>query len=155
MSMIKQKGTSTVEFAMVLPLLLLLIVMVSEFGIMFYRLNALTKSVQDAARYLSDVSVNKNFTGANATSAKNLAVYGNTAGTGSAIVPGLTPANIVPTDLGDHVQVVATYDIFSDSFILGLGNSLNGLLSMATGSAPIDFTGIQFQKASSVMRFAQ
>ena len=59
MSIIKQKGSSTVEFAMLVPLLLLLVVMVSEFGIMFYRLNAVTKSVQDAARYLSDVSVNK------------------------------------------------------------------------------------------------
>ncbi len=54
MSIIKQQGSSTVEFAIVLPLLLLLVVMVSEFGIMFYRLNAVTKSVQIAARYLSD-----------------------------------------------------------------------------------------------------
>ena len=47
MSIIKQKGSSTVEFAMLVPLLLLLVVMVAEFGIMFYRLNAVTKSVQD------------------------------------------------------------------------------------------------------------
>ena len=33
MSLIKQKGTSTVEFAIMLPLLLLLVVMVAEFGI--------------------------------------------------------------------------------------------------------------------------
>ncbi|MEY3289379.1 MAG: TadE-like protein [Pseudomonadota bacterium] len=32
----KQKGTSTVEFAMILPLLLLLIFTISELGIMFY-----------------------------------------------------------------------------------------------------------------------
>jgi len=40
MNLIKQKGTSTVEFAMMLPVLLMLIFMVSELGTMFYRLNA-------------------------------------------------------------------------------------------------------------------
>ena len=46
MNINKQKGTSTVEFAMMLPILLLLIFMVTELGTMFYRLNAVTKSVQ-------------------------------------------------------------------------------------------------------------
>lgn len=152
MSIIKQKGTSTVEFAVMLPLLLLLIAMVSEFGIMFYRLNAVTKSVEIAARYLSDVSFNKNYTGTDATNAKNLAVYGNTVGTGPAIVPGLTPANIVPTDLGDHVRVVATYNS-----TLILGNGLNALMQFLTtggpgGNAATNFMTLQ---ASSVMRFAQ
>lgn len=148
MNIIKQKGSSTVEFAMMLPLLLLLVVIASEFGVMFYRLNAVTKSTQIAARYLSDVSVNNGYSATDRTNAQNLAVYGNSAGTGAAIVPGLTPANIAITDLGDHVRVVATYN---NNLILG--NSLNALMQLAVGgNAATNFMTLQ---ASSVMRFAQ
>lgn len=149
MSIFKQKGSSTVEFAIVLPLLLLLIVMVSEFGIMFYRLNAVTKSVQIAARYLSDVSVAQTNKATDETNAQRLAVYGNIAGTGTPIVPGLAIANIVITNPNpQHVRVVATYD---SSLISG--NSLNALMQLATnGSAATNFMTL---RASSVMRFAQ
>lgn len=148
MSISKQKGSSTVEFALVLPILLILIIMVSELGVMFYRLNAVTKSVQIAARYLSDVSVNNGNSGAEKTNAKNLAVYGNMAGDGAPIVPGYAPDNIVVTNLGAHVQVVATYDSG-----LILGNTLNELMKLLPSEGGInDFMTL---KASSVMRFAQ
>lgn len=148
MSFIKQKGTSTVEFAIMLPLLLMLIVMVSEFGVMFYRLNAVSKSVQIAARYLSDVSVNNGYTSTQETNARNLAVYGRIDGSGDPVVPDLAIDNIAVTDLGEHVRVAATYDSN-----LVLGSALNGLVNLATGgSAPVDFMTLN---ASSVMRFAQ
>lgn len=149
MSIINQKGSSTVEFTIMLPLLLLLAVMVSEFGIMFYRLNAVTKSVQIAARYLSDVSVHNTNTPADKTNACNLAVYGNSAGTGTPVVPGLNCTDIaVSNPDSQHVQVVATYDSN-----LILGNSLNALMQLAIGgSAATDFMTL---KAGSVMRFAQ
>lgn len=148
MRVIKQKGSSTVEFAMMLPLLLLLVVMVSEFGTMFYQLNALNKSVQIAARYLSDVSMNKKNTITQMTDAQNLAVYGNSAGTGTTVLVNLTTANFVITNPdSDHVQVVATYDAY-----LILGHSLNALMQMIGGSTAID---IMTLNASSVMRFAQ
>jgi len=147
MSKFKQKGSATVEFAMMVPLLLLLVFMVSEFGTLFYRLNAVTKSVQIAARYLSDVAVNNGYTGTDMSNAQNLAVYGNTAGTGTPVVPDLTAANIVITDLGDHVRVVATYD--SD---LILGSTLNAFMQFIGGSTATDFMTLG---ASSVMRFAQ
>lgn len=147
MSIFKQKGASTVEFAMLLPLLLLLVVMVSEFGIRFYQLNTLTKSVQDAARYLSDVSVNKTNTAADYTIAGNLAVYGNTTGTGNPVLSGLTTAMIVPTPMGVHVQVSASYS----SALPGLP-SLNAIMNLATGGTAPDIITLG---ASSVMRFAQ
>lgn len=145
MSIIKQQGSSTVEFAIVLPLLLLLVVMVSEFGIMYYRLNAVTKSVQIAARYLSD---NDTTPPPDVTTAKNLAVYGNSLGTGTPIVPSFAIANLTVTNPDAlHVQVVATYN---SSLILG--NSLNALMLLATGgSAATNFMTLH---ASSVMRLA-
>ena len=142
MKMHKQKGSSTVEFALVIPLLLLLIVMGSEFGIMFYRLNALTKSVDIAARYLSDP------THTSTATAQKLAVYGNPAGTGPAIVPGLTSANIVISNPNtQHVQVAVTYDAQ-----LILGGTLNALMKYVGGNAATNFMKL---KATSVMRYTQ
>ena len=147
MRKVKQKGTSTVEFAMLLPLLLLLIFTISELGIMFYRLNALTKSVDIAARYLSDKSDNKTNTATDLTNAKNLAVYGAIT-TGTAIVPNLTPANIVVTyPDSQHVQVAVTYDAY-----LILGGTLNAFMKLIGGSIDNDFMTLY---ATSVMRFAQ
>jgi Flp pilus assembly protein TadG len=149
MSIIKQKGSSTVEFAILLPLLLLLVVMVAEFGILFYRLNAVTKSVQIAARYLSDVSVNNANTATDKTNARNLAVYGNIAGTGTPILPGFSAANIVITNpIPQHVKAEVTN--YQSSLILG--NSLNALMQMVTGGSSPSIMTLQ---ASSVMRFAQ
>ncbi|MEI6068792.1 MAG: TadE/TadG family type IV pilus assembly protein [Methylococcaceae bacterium] len=148
MTVSKQKGASTVEFAMMLPLLLLLVVSVSEFGTLFYQLNALNKSVQIAARYLSDVSVNKAYTPAQKTDAQNLAVYGNRAGTGTPVMSGFVIANVVITNPdSEHVKVVATYPAY-----LILGNSLNAFMQMIGGSAATDFMTLT---AGSVMRFAQ
>jgi Flp pilus assembly protein TadG len=149
MSKFKQKGSSTVEFAMLVPLLLFLIFMVSELGTLIFRLNAVNKSVEIAARYLSDVSVNNGYTDTDEINAKNLAVCGHIAPCGlEAVVPGLAPADIVVTDLGQHVQVVATYE----SNLL-LGSTLNTFTQMVTGgSTATDFMALG---ASSVMRFAQ
>lgn len=145
----RQQGSSIVEFAIMLPLLILLVVMVSEFGIMFYRLNAVTKSVQIAARYLSDVSVNYSNTSTDKTNAKNLAVYGNVAGTGTPVVPNLSVADVAISNAGaQHVRVAASYNAN-----LALGNTLNTLMGLALGgSAPTNSMTLQ---ASSVMRFAQ
>jgi Flp pilus assembly protein TadG len=165
MNIIKQKGSATVEFAMMIPILLILVFMVSALGVTFYRLNAVTKSVQVAARYLSDICVPQEIaknsktwkycTAAEITNAQNLAVYGNTSASGQiAIVPDLTPAKIVITDLGDskvqvnhHVQVVATYD---SSLILG--GILDGLMQLVGGNTATEFMTLH---ASSVMRFTQ
>ena len=49
----RQKGTAIVEFALVLPFLLLLTFITTEFGRAIWQYNTLAKSVRDAARYLS------------------------------------------------------------------------------------------------------
>jgi Flp pilus assembly protein TadG len=143
----KQKGSSTVEFVLVLPILLLLVVMVAALGIRFYRLNAVTKSVQIAARYLSEVSINNTNTATDVANAQKLAVYGNITSTGTPVASGFTTANITVTDLGDHVRVVASYS----SALPGM-TSLNTIMNLATGGSAPD---IMTLRAASVMRFAQ
>ena len=85
----KQTGVAIVEFALVLPFLLLLTFIVTEYSRALYQYNTLAKSVRDAARYLSTQSP-----GTKITEAKNLVVYGNPAGTGTPLALGLTTAQV-------------------------------------------------------------
>jgi Flp pilus assembly protein TadG len=85
----RQSGVALVEFALVLPLLLLMTFVVTEYSRALYQYNTLTKSVRDAARYLSMQDP-----GTRIAQAKNLVVYGNPAGTGSALAIGLTTSKV-------------------------------------------------------------
>jgi Flp pilus assembly protein TadG len=86
-----QRGVAAVEFALALPLLVLLTFMTTEFGRALYQYNTLTKSARDAARYLSMQLPDDP---AAVTSARNLMVYGNPAGTGTPLALGLTSSNV-------------------------------------------------------------
>ncbi|MEO7493431.1 MAG: TadE/TadG family type IV pilus assembly protein [Massilia sp.] len=84
-----QHGSALVEFALVLPILLLLSMMTIEFGRAVHRYNCTAKVVRDAVRYLSTQTP-----GTHATEARNLIVYGNVGGTGSPLDPALTTSNV-------------------------------------------------------------
>ncbi|HTH77459.1 MAG TPA: TadE family protein [Ramlibacter sp.] len=84
-----QRGVAIIEFALILPMLLVLMMIVTELGRAIMDYGTLVKSVRDAARYLSVQTP-----GTKITEAKNLVVYGNPDGTGSPLVPGLTTANV-------------------------------------------------------------
>ncbi|SEK16478.1 MULTISPECIES: TadE/TadG family type IV pilus assembly protein [unclassified Variovorax] len=84
-----QHGTALIELALITPLLLLLTFMATEFGRAMYEYNAVVKSTRDAVRYLSVQTP-----GTRVTEARNLIVYGNTAGTGARLARGLTLSNV-------------------------------------------------------------
>jgi Flp pilus assembly protein TadG len=90
------RGLQLVETAIVIPIFLMLFGATAEFGRYFYEYTTLAKAVRMGTRYLSDVPV----VPGNDTAAKNLVVYGNTAGTGSPIMTGLTTSNVVITRQG-------------------------------------------------------
>ena len=81
----RQNGVALVEFALVLPLLLILTFIVTEYSRALYQYNVLTKSVRDAARYLSNQSPETKI-----TEAKNLVVFGSLTNTGVPLAYGLT-----------------------------------------------------------------
>lgn len=68
-----QRGVAVVEFALVLPMLLVLTFITTEFGRAMYQYNTIAKSVRDAARYLSIQLPNTKI-----NEARNLIVYGKT-----------------------------------------------------------------------------
>jgi Flp pilus assembly protein TadG len=84
-----QHGTALVELALITPLLLLLTFITTEFGRAMYEYNAVVKSTRDAVRYLSVQTP-----GTHVDEARNLIVYGNTAGTGTPLARGLSLSNV-------------------------------------------------------------
>lgn len=98
----RQRGVAMVELAIILPLLLAICFAITEFGRAIYTYNTLAKSARDAARYLSTQAAGSTTA---ATTARNLVLHGNPAGTGPLLVPGLTAGMV---DLCDKVSCVAT-----------------------------------------------
>jgi len=141
----RQRGLAAVEAAILLPLLLFLMMATAEVGRYIYTYNALTKMVEAGARYLSqnaylgttrvlDVDTNaakKNVTG-------NIVVYGNIAGSGTALIQGLTAANVAVAQSGDDaVQVEIVNFQYSPMFASRLaffgGNGLDLRVPMSAG----------------------
>ncbi len=162
-----QTGAALVEFAIVIPLFLLLLLGIIEFSWAFYHFNILNKSVQDGARYFSDYTVARydgtgysanypiNTSGSNSVNIltmQRLVNYGNFAGTPPLLLPGAAPSvsaivycheqNIsgVCNTTTHHIRVTATYP---HNFILG--NTLNNFSGLGL-SNPYNLT------ASSVLR---
>ena len=104
-----EQGVQLLELAIVLPIMLLLFAGVAEFGRYFYEYTTLAKGARAGARYLASKSVTSGTDWQGP--AKALVVYGNTAGTGDPILPGLEPDNVDiqyaggPAGLPDTVTV--------------------------------------------------
>ncbi|MCY1269434.1 pilus assembly protein TadG [Pseudomonas jessenii] len=127
----RQQGLAMVEFTLVLPVLLLLLLAFGEFGRMLYQYNLLLQASRDADRFVASNAWDSTL-GAVAlsstllTQTKNVAVYGVPANTGTAVVSGLTTGNVVVAAVGtDHVRVTISYTFCP---VIGAGN--------CTGSIP-------------------
>ncbi|WP_375739114.1 TadE/TadG family type IV pilus assembly protein [Pseudomonas boanensis] len=126
-----QRGVAMVEFAITLPLLLLLLFAIGEFGRMLLQYNSLMQANRDAVRYVAGKAWNPTLGQVALTTdlqnqAKNLAVYGLPvvpAGT-EPVVQGLTTANVQVTAVGtEHVQVSTSF-----TFVPLLGGGLPDVL---------------------------
>jgi len=89
-------GQSLMELAMVLPLMLLVVFGITEFGRAYYQYNTLSKAIRDGGRYMSSHT----YSAINISNAQKLVVYGQTAGGGTPVLPGLTTAMISVTPSG-------------------------------------------------------
>lgn len=117
-----QRAAVLVEMALVTPILLAMMLATAEVTRVFIDHNTLTKAVRNGARYVA-ANAYQGTTGVIAVGAtltaetRNLVVYGNTAGTGAPVLPGLTAADITVTDIGaNNIRVSAAHTI---SGILG------------------------------------
>jgi Flp pilus assembly protein TadG len=86
----RQTGAALVEFALVLPTLLVLVLTVTELGRALWHYKVLAQSVREAARYLSVQTP-----GAGLDQARNLVLYGSLSGKGAYQLSDLTAAQSV------------------------------------------------------------
>src|SRR5688572_20196266 len=99
-----EAASSTIELAIVFPILLIMFVGTAELGRLFYTYTSLAKATKTGARYLSTSRDATSPVAAEVTAAKasarNLVVCGNPAGCANEtpIVPGLTTANVTICD---------------------------------------------------------
>ncbi|MGH8507479.1 MAG: TadE/TadG family type IV pilus assembly protein [Gammaproteobacteria bacterium] len=139
-----EHGIATIEFAIVAPILLLLMLATAELGRAFFTYNTLHKAVRDGTRYLSVHALNGT-TGtidiaAKTAETQNLVVYGKTAGGSQPLLPGLTLGQVtVSSPDAENVQVDAVYP-YSPLFT-------NGIPTFGLGSGNIT---VSFNMSSSV-----
>ncbi|MGF6557969.1 Flp pilus assembly protein TadG [Pseudomonas sp. S30_BP2TU TE3576] len=126
----RQQGLAMVEFTLVLPVLLLLLLAFGEFGRMLYQYNVLLQASRDADRFVASQAWNSTLgmitlSDTLLTQTQNVAVYGVPANTGTAVVSGLTTGNVVVAAVGtDHVRVTITYTFCP---VIGAGNCTGSL----------------------------
>lgn len=138
-----QSGVAAVEFVLTLPVLMLIMLAMAEFALMFAQYTTLTKSMEGGARYISNYSINGSFgtvsiDPAAELAAKNLIVYGNIAGSGPAIVEGMTVSDVsiqctygVQNDLCIVRDNIAAISLDADvSYQPTLGDALSGIMSL-------------------------
>jgi Flp pilus assembly protein TadG len=121
-----ERGVQLLELAIVLPILLVLFGAVAEFGRYFYEYTTVAKGARLGARYLISRSVTDP---QNVSNAKNLVAYGNTAGTGTPILPGLSATNVDVQYLGGTAGVPETVKVsiinYQHKSVVDLGKLLN------------------------------
>lgn len=115
----RQRGLAAVEFAIVLPLMMLLMLATAELGRAFFQYNTLHKAVEDGARYLASHAIPGStgviiFDPTVETTVRNLVAYGNPVGAEASLLVGLLPSDVILTVVdGNHVQVSVTYSYTS------------------------------------------
>jgi Flp pilus assembly protein TadG len=87
----QERGTQLVELALALPMMLMLLGGIAEFGRLFYTYSTLTNSVRAGARHAMRWERTAGWT---FPETANMVVYGDFGGSGTAILPGLTTANV-------------------------------------------------------------
>ena len=138
----KQSGVALVEFALILPLLLILTFVTTEYSRALFQYNILTKSVRDAARYLSVYNPGDT---TKFPIAKNLVVYGNPSGTGVPLAIGLT-TSLVPNPVW---QTAGTAPVINTVTIRVTGYIFQPLFASAFG---VNFGNLAFADISATMR---
>lgn len=93
-----QRGNSLVEFGFAIAVLFPMFVGVFQFGYGFYIYNRLATMVRTGAQYASIRTYDSNTSTPSVAftqAVRNMVVYGNPDGTGTALVPGLQASHVV------------------------------------------------------------
>ncbi|OWJ92396.1 pilus assembly protein TadG [Pseudomonas sp. A46] len=136
-----QRGVAMVEFAIALPLLLLMLLAIGEFGRMLYQYNSLLQASRDAGRYVAGkawdrtlgkiVLVDQQQDKDLVSEARNIAVYGIPGVTDDSqpVVAGLETGDVSVTEFdAEHVQVSISFTfqpLFGDGIPALVGDEID------------------------------
>ena len=128
-----------VEFAIVLPLLILILFGTTEIGRALYQQNALYKAVSTGSRYLARVNgildtdcVQQTGWGDAVTTTQNLIIYGTTAVTPSPLIPNLDAVGAITITIRDPDLTKTPLD----------GEAVSEKICVITINAEADFSGL-------------
>jgi Flp pilus assembly protein TadG len=111
----RQQGLATVEFAISVPVLLLLLVAAGELSRVFIQYTTLSHAVRNAVRHVAgraipDTTGIVNLTAPVIAEARNLVVFGSPVASGTPVLPGLATGQVAVTDVGGgDVRVQVNY----------------------------------------------
>jgi len=127
-----EHGVQLVEIAIVIPILLMLFAAVGEFGRYFYEYTTMAKAARVGARFMAAKSIDSTTTNWVAAT-KNLVVFGNTDGTGTPVLPGLSTSNVDVTFAGGTytngngvpTSVTVSFHSYKHQPVFDLGKLIN------------------------------
>ncbi|WMC11892.1 pilus assembly protein [Oceanimonas pelagia] len=138
----KQKGLAAVEATIVLPLMLLLMLAIGEFGRALYQYATLTQALRGGALSMDRMGTyvdNPTTRAEKENTVKNIIVYGNAAGSGNPVLQGLSKSNVtfsgiyeLPVDSGNYYSDISISYSWQPIF----GNEFN---TFVAGSMSLDF----------------
>jgi hypothetical protein len=136
----KQKGLAAVEATLVLPLLLLLLLAIGEFGRVLYQYATLTQALRGGALAIDRMGtyVDNHLTRAEKeNTVKNIIVYGNALGTGNPVLPGLSKADVIfsgiyemPAESGNYYSDVSVSYSWQPIFGKEFNTFVAGVISL-------------------------
>ncbi len=129
------RGQASVEMAIALPLLLLLLFGAYKLGRVFYTYHTLHKSLRGGMEYALHAQ-GVNFCDPNdpvLIDAKNFIVFGNLQGTGNPVVTGLTV---------DMIQFLPERGDPASSVVIDCGCTGDGSCDISNGGAPPDYVTV-------------
>lgn len=133
----KQRGLAAVEATIILPVILLLLLSIGEFGRMLYQYNTLTKALRAGVRTVSVAEGDNYVLDDNLKSrTRNMILYGQETAGSSTVLPGLEYADVsfsdpfnMPASSEDrYVKVNVSYDwvpMFGNSFNTFFGEAIS------------------------------
>jgi Flp pilus assembly protein TadG len=148
-----QRGVALVEFALILPLLLILTFITTEFGRALYEYDSVAKSVRVAARYLSTQNANSH-----QAQAQNLTIYGYVTPPSGAtpLAPGLAGMGLCPSGTTPTSPCVGVSwsDVGSSPVIKAVTVSVHGyqFRSIFTTAFGLTFGTVNYSDIQATMR---
>ncbi len=107
-------GLAMVEFTILLPIFLVILLSTMELGRAFYTYTELEKLTRDSVRYISSTIITGDtgtisLTQDHIDKTSNLIVYGNIEGGDKSLLPALTTDQVSVTLIDNHIQVEIIY----------------------------------------------